>query len=120
MKVAIFLKIFFKNINRIVGVIGVVIFLSIPAHAGKQKIFDEFDPPTDLIVTLPDPMLRVDKISQSDSQSLLKANHNVTQTSAVKNVPVNVKCDVDVIQNTLIDVPLSSRIFGECGLHYHY
>jgi hypothetical protein len=120
MKVTIFLKILLKTINRMVGVVGVVFYLSIPAHAGKQKIFDKLPPPAKLILTLPDRILLTDNINQSDAQGFLKTNHNVTQTSAIKNDPVNVKCDVDVIQNTLTDVPLSSRIFGECGLHYHY
>jgi hypothetical protein len=101
-------------------VVYVVFYLSIPAYAGKQKTFDKFDPPSDLILTLPYQMPFSDKTSQSDSKSMLATNHNINQTSAIKNVPVNVKCDVDVIQNTLTDVPLSSRIFGECGLHYHY
>jgi hypothetical protein len=120
MKATIFLEIFFKTIYRMLVIFGVVLYLSMPAHARKQKTFDKFDPPSDLILTLPDPMPVADKISQPSSQNLMATNHNATQTSAIKNVPVNVKCDVDVIQNTLTDVPLSSRIFGECGLHYHY
>jgi hypothetical protein len=101
-------------------IFGFILYLSIPAYARKQKTFDKFDPPSDLILTLPDQMPVTDKASQSNSQSLLATNHNTSQTTAIKNVPVNVKCDVDVIQNTLTDVPLSSRIFGECGIHYHY
>ncbi len=99
-------------------VIGIVVFCSIPAHAAKQKEFDKYDPPTDLVLTLPDPLLNTKKADLSTDQ--MPANYNAAQTSALKITPVNVDCNVDVIQNTLGDVSLSNRIYGKCGLHYQY
>ncbi len=91
-----------------------------PTYAGKQKAFDKYDPPSDLILALPDQLLITKKVSQLNDQKLVTDISNATQTASLKRIPVNVNCDVDVIQNILGDVPLASRIFGKCGLHYHY
>lgn len=101
-------------------VVGAILCCSIPAHATKQKEFDKYDPPSDLILTLPDQLLAAKMVSQSSYQNLVTDNGNATQTSALKSPPVNVNCDVDVIQNTLGNVSFSSRMYGKCGLHYHY
>lgn len=84
------------------------------------KVFDQYDLPSELILTLHDQLLVETKTSLSSDQSQVTNNQNVIQTSAVKSKPVNVNCNVDAIQNTLGYAPLSSRVFGECGLHYHY
>ena len=120
MKVAIFLNAFFNALKKMLLVVGVVLYLSESAQAGKQKSFDKYDPPSDLILTLPDLMPVTEKFTQPSAESLLAVNHSAIQSSAIKKAPVNLKCDVDVIQNTVVDVPLSSRIFGECGFNYHY
>ena len=101
-------------------VVGVVLYLSESAQAGKQKSFDKNDQPSDLILTLPDLMPVTEKISQPITESLLAVNHNAIQSSAIKKAPVNLKCDVDLIQNSVVDIPISSRIFGGCGFNYHY
>jgi hypothetical protein len=120
MKVATSLKMFSNAIKQIVGVIGVLLCCAMPAQAKAPKIFDQYNPPSDLVLTLPDPLLVEDNTSTSSDQVQVTNDQNILQTSSLKSKPVNVNCDVDVIQNTLNNVPISSRVFGECGLHYHY
>ncbi len=120
MNMAIFLKKLLKVVNPLPAVVALALCCSIPAHAGNPKPFDKYDPPTDLILTLPDQALAAEKTGDSLLRNAAAQNNNETQASALKTVPVNVNCNVDVIQNTVGDVPLSNRIFGECGLHYHY
>jgi hypothetical protein len=115
MKTVIFLSI----IKRIVGVTGIILLCSLPAHAGKPKTPDKPKPPANLILTLPDQWLADEKTNKPISMNVA-AHNNENQAFAAKKIPVNVKCDVDVIQNTVNDVPLSNRLFGECDLHYHY
>ncbi|MCK9394302.1 MAG: hypothetical protein M0Q44_01770 [Methylobacter sp.] len=121
MKVAVFLKMLLKAIKRISGVAGFVLCCSIPAYAGTPKAFDKPAPAPNLILTLPDQWLAAEKSSPSITSNVLAHhNGNETQTFALKRKPVNVDCDMDVVQNTLGDAPLSNRFFGECDLHYHY
>jgi len=122
MKVAIFLKMLLNAIRRILGVVGFVHFCSIPAHADNPKKFDKSDPPAELILTLPDQWPAAEKVSQSINKSVVAAHNSndETQVPPVKRVPVNVACDMDVVQNTVGDVSLSNRFYGECDLHFHY
>ena len=120
MKVATSLKMFTNAIKQIVGVIGVLLCCAMPAQAKAPKAFDQYNPPSDLVLTLPDPLLVEDKASTSSDQVQVTNDQNIIQTASPKSKPVNVNCDVDVIQNTLNNAPISSRVFGECGLHYHY
>jgi len=120
MKVATSLKMITNAIKQIVCIVGVLLCCSISAQAKAPKAFDQYDPPSDLVLTLPDPLLVGYKASTSRDQDQATNDQNVMQTSAPKSKPVNVNCDVDVIQNTLNNAPISSRVFGECGLHYHY
>ena len=120
MKVATSLKMFTNAIKQIVGVIGVLLCCAMPAQAKAPKAFDQYNPPSDLVLTLPDPLLVEDKASTSSNQVQVTNDLNIMQTSSLKSIPVNVDCDVYVIQNTLNNVPINSRVFGECGLHYHY
>ncbi len=120
MKVAIFLKMLLKAIKRILGVAGFVLCCSITTYAGTPKAFGK-PVSQNLILTLPDQWLAAEKASPSiTSNVLVHHNSNETQTFALKRKPVNVDCDMDVVQNTLGDVSLSNRFFGECDLHYHY
>ncbi len=122
MKVAIFLKMLLNAIRRILGVVGFVLYSSIPVHADNPKAFDKSDPPSNLILTLPDQLPVAEKVNHSINNSVLAThnNSNEPQTPALKRTPVNVDCDMDVIQNTVGDASLSNRFFGECDLHYHY
>jgi len=121
MKVAIFLKMLLRAIKGILGVAGFVLCYSTPAYAGNSKAADKSDPPPDLILTLPDQWLAAEKVVPSINQNVAtRSNSNETQATALKRVPVNVGCDMDVIQNTAGDVSLSKQLFGECDLHYHY
>lgn len=121
MKVAIFLKMLLSAIKRMSGVAGFVLCCSMPAHAGNPKAFDKSGSHPDLILTLPDQWLAVEKANPSINLNMVTHNNNdETQASALKKIPVNVDCDMNVIQNTVGDVPLSNRVFGECDLHYHY
>ena len=120
MKVTTSLKLFSNAINQIVEVVGVLLCCAMPAQAQAPKAFDQYNPPSDLALTLPDPLLAEDKASTSSNQIQVTNDQNIMQTSSLKSKPVNVNCDVDVIQNTLNNVPISSRVFGECGFHYHY
>ena len=120
MKVVTSLKMFSNAIKQIVGVIGILLCCAMPVQAQAPKAFDQYNPPSDLVLTLPDPLLEEDKASTSSDQVETTNNQNIMQTSSLKSKPVNVDCDVDVIQNTLNNVPISSRVFGECGFHYHY
>ena len=117
MKVATSLKMFSNAIKQIVGVIGVLLCYAMPAQAQALKAFDQYNPPSDLVLTLPNPLLVEDNTSTSNDQVQVTNDQNILQTSSLKSKPVNVNCDVDVIQNTLNNVPISSRVFGECGLH---
>ncbi|MFA6051990.1 MAG: hypothetical protein WC762_05315 [Methylobacter sp.] len=119
MKVAIFLKMLLNAIKRILGVAGFVLCCSISAHAGNSKAFDKPDPPSHLVLTLSDQWLAEEKVSQPINRNAATRN-NETQTSALKRTHVNVDCDMDVIENTAADVPLSKQLFGQCDLHYHY
>ena len=120
MKVATSLKMFSNAIKQIVGVVGVLLCCAMPAQAQAPKAFDQYNPPSDLVLTPPDPLLVEDNTNTSSDQVQVTRDQNILQTSSLKSKPVNVNCDVDVIQNTLNNVPISSRVFGECGLHYHY
>lgn len=120
MKVATSLKMFSNAIKQIAGVVGVLLCCAMPAQAQAPKAIDQYNPPSDLVLTLPDPLLVEDNTSTSSSQVQVTTDQNILQTSSLKSKPVNVNCDVDVIQNTLNNVPISSRVFGECGFHYHY
>ncbi|MGZ4956618.1 MAG: hypothetical protein ACXV8Q_16040 [Methylobacter sp.] len=113
MKAVIFLK-------TLLRVTGFVLCCLMPAHAGSQKAFDQSDPPSDLILTLPDKWLADEKMNTLSSSDMSAHNNNEAQAFALKKTPVNVDCDVDVIQNAAGDIPLSNRLFGECDLHYHY
>ena len=53
MKVATSLKMFSNAIKQIVGVIGVLLCCAMPAQAQAPKTFEQFDPPSDLVLTLP-------------------------------------------------------------------
>jgi hypothetical protein len=119
MKVAIFLNMLLNAIKWVLGIAGFVLCCSIPAYAGNPKAFDKSDPPSHLILTLSDQWLAEEKVSQPINQGAVTRN-NETQTSALKRTPVNVDCDMDVIESTAGDVPLSKQLFGECDLHYHY
>jgi len=108
-------------IKRMLGATGIILCCAIPAYAGSPKPLDKLAPPPDLILTLPDDQwLAEEKAKPLTNSNMAARNNNETQAFAVKKVPVNVKCDVDVIQNTVNEVPLSNRLFGECDLHYHY
>ncbi|MCX7091836.1 MAG: hypothetical protein NTY50_00065 [Methylobacter sp.] len=120
MEIVIFLKMLLSVAGRVLVGVSFVFLCSLPAHAGSQKAFDKYDPPSDLILTLPDQEFRAEKSSPSINQNVAVRNNNETQTSALKSPPVKVRCNMDVIQNTLDDVPLSNRLFGKCGLQYHY
>ena len=120
MKVATSLKMFSNAIKQIAGVVGVLFCCAMPAQAQAPKATEQYNPPSDLVLTLPDPLLVEDNTSTSSSQVQVTTDQNILQTSSLKSKPVNVNCDVDVIQNTLNNVPISSRVFWECGLHYHY
>ena len=120
MKVATSLKMFTNAIKQIAVVVGVLLCCAMPVQAKASKAFDRYNPPSDLVLTLPDPLLVEDKASTSSDQVQVTNDQNIIQTASPKSKPVNVNCDVDVIQNTLNNAPISSRVFGECGLHYHY
>lgn len=120
MKMAIFLKMLLRISKPTLVIVGVILYCSIPVYAGSPKAFDKYNPPSDLILTLPDQGLTQDKITPSISPNLIAHDNNETQTSALKSPPVNVNCNMDIIQNTVGDVPLSNRLFGKCGLQYHY
>lgn len=111
MKMAIFLK-------TILAVI-IVLCYSMPVHAGPVKTFKKTAPPVKLILTLPNQWLAAEKTSGLMNAATRDSN-NEAQAFALKNKPVNVNCNMDVIQNTVGDAPLSNRLFGKCGLHYHY
>lgn len=120
MKAGDFIDYVMNAIIRILGVAGFILSCSIPAHAGDSKAFDKYDPPSDLILTLPDQWPTTEKVNQSINRSEAVHNNSENQTSALQRVPINMDCDINVVQNTAGDVPLSNRFFGECGLHYHY
>lgn len=120
MEIVIFLKMLLSVARRVLASVSFVFLCSLSAHADSRKAFDKYDPPSDLILTLPDQEFRAEKSSPSINQNIAVQNNNETQTSALKSPPVNVRCNMDVIQNTLGDVPLSNRLFGKCGLQYHY
>ncbi|MGZ4968782.1 MAG: hypothetical protein ACXV8O_00085 [Methylobacter sp.] len=112
--------ILFNIIKRVAGIIGIVLCCSLPAHAGKpKKAVDKPKAPVDLILTMPDQWLAEKNASPSVNLNMA-AQNNDNQAFTSKKAPVKVKCDVDVIQNTLSEVPLSNRLFGECDLHYRY
>ncbi|MGZ5028675.1 MAG: hypothetical protein ACXWE9_13165 [Methylobacter sp.] len=112
--------IFYSIIKRMTGAIGIILCCSLPAHAGKaKKMIDKPKTPVNLILTMPEQWLGEEKANQSVNLNMA-AHNNDNPAFTAQKVPVNVKCDVDVIQNTVNEVPLSNRLFGECDLHYHY
>ena len=120
MKVTLSLITATNAFKQIIGVGGVIFCCSFPAHAKTSKIVDSYISPSDLILTLTDPLLVEVKVSQLNDHNTLTNDQNVIQSSSVKSNPVNVNCGVDVIQNNLNNASISNRVFGECGLHYHY
>ena len=77
MKVATSLKMFSNAIKQIVGVIGVLLCCAMPAQAKAPKIFDQYNPPSDLVLTLPDPLLVEDKASTSSDQVQVTNDQNI-------------------------------------------
>jgi len=120
MKVTLSLITAMNAFKQIIGVGGIIFCCSFSAHAKTLKIVDPYISPSDLILTLPDPLLVEAKVSQLKDHNTLTNDQNVIQSSSVKSNPVNVNCGVDVIQNNLNNASISNRVFGECGLHYHY
>ncbi|TRX03314.1 hypothetical protein [Candidatus Methylobacter oryzae] len=113
MKTIIFLK-------RLLAVAGLIVYCSAPAQTGRPKALNKPVPRPDLILTLPDQPFAEEKTTSSVNSNVAANNRNENQVFTTKKIPVNVDCDMDVIQNTLDDIPLSNRIFGECDFHYHY
>ena len=77
MKVVTSLKMFSNAIKQIVGVIGVLLCCAMPAQAKAPKIFDQYNPPSDLVLTLPDPLLVEDKASTSSDQVQVTNDQNI-------------------------------------------
>ncbi len=113
MKTIIFLK-------RLLAVAGLIICCSAPAQTNRPKALNKPVPRPDLILTLSDQPFVEEKTTPPVNWNVAVKHNKENQVFTVKRVPVKVNCDMDVIQNTLVDAPLSDRIFGECDLHYHY
>ena len=95
------------------GVVGALLCCAMPAQAKAPKAFDQYDPPSVLVLTLPDPLLVETKARTSSDQVETTNGQNIIQTASPKCRPVNVNCDVDIIQNTLNNVP--NRVVGSLG-----
>lgn len=106
-------------------VISSVTGYSIPAFAAahqkskvaiqKNKTHPAIDLKLDLSEKWKDPEAGIQAVNNKNQYT-----GNEIQKSSLNRSPVKVNCNMDIIQNTLNDVPLSSRLFGECGLNYHY
>lgn len=112
---------FLKN-SRLLSVLscGLLAFCAINATAGQSQP-ENFDQPTELILTLSDQTL-VDADQGANrllSQSA-KSNVNLQQAEKRKTRPVNLGCGVDVNQFPGEDNSLPSRLVGECNLDYRY
>lgn len=85
MGMTLFLNTVLNAVIRILGTSGFVIFCSIPAHAGNSKAFDKYDPPSDLILTLPNQWPASGKTGPLINQNAATHNNNESQTSALKS-----------------------------------
>ena len=120
MKVALFSYSAMAALKTIVGVVGIFLCCAFPAQAKTPLAFDQFNTPSDLVLTLPEPLLAEKQDSLSSDRNTVTNDQNIMQTSTVKSKPVNVNCGVDVIQNNLNNASINNRVYGECGLQYHY
>ena len=120
MKMALFSNTAMAALKTIVGVVGIFLCCTFPAQAKSPQAFDQFTPPSDLVLTLPEPLLAEKQDSLSSDRNTVTTDQNFMQTSTVKSKPVNVNCGVDVIQNNLNNASISNRVYGQCGLQYHY
>ena len=101
---------------KTISVVGIFLCCVTPAQAKTPLAFNRFTPPSDLVLTLPEPLLAEKQDSLSSGRNTVENGQNAMQTSTVKSKPVTVNCGVDVIQNNLNDAAISNRVYGECGL----
>ena len=105
---------------KTISVVGIFLCCVPPAQAKTPLAVDRFTPPSDLVLTLPEPLLAEKKDCLSSDGNTVTTDQNVLQTSTVKSEPVNVNCGVDVIQNNLNNTSINNRVYGQCGLQYPY
>ena len=100
MKMALFSNSAMAAVKTIVGAVGIFLCCAFPAQAKPPLAFDRFTPPSDLVLSLPEPLLAEKKDSLSSDGNTVTNDQNVLQTSTVKSKPVNVNCGVDVFKTT--------------------
>lgn len=117
MKTADFLNRFLNATRATIAITGLLVFYSITTNADAPSP-ETFNKSSELVLTLSDQLL------QSDKQSALNmpkgSDTNKTITDKTPKTPVKMDCGMDVNQNISIDNSLSSRLTGECDLHYSY
>ena len=96
---------------------GLLLSFSVAANAEAPSP-EAFNKSSELVLTLSDHWLQPDKQTPFKMQSNGDTNNIIAGRQPKK--PVNVDCGVDVNQYTSIDNSLSSRLTGECDLHYRY
>jgi hypothetical protein len=76
MKVTLSLIAATNAFKQIIGVGGIIFCCSFPAHAKASQIVNPYIPPSDLILTLPDPLLVEAKVSQLKDYNTLTNDQN--------------------------------------------
>lgn len=69
-------------------------------------------PSTDLIIA-DQPVFGIVNQSQNEDSPLFIA-------SGKKQTPINVNCNMNVFQTSAPEIPLASKLTGECGFKYRY
>jgi hypothetical protein len=84
-------------LKTIRGFVGIFFCCVLPAQEKTPLAFNQLNPPSDLVLTLPEPLLSEKKDSLSSGRNRVTTEQNVLQTSPVKSKPVTANCGVNVI-----------------------
>lgn len=96
---------------------GLLMVFSLTTRADAPSP-ETFTKSSELVLTLSDDWLQADKQTSFKTQN--SSNTNTIITNKAHEKPVKVDCGMDVNQFAGNDNSLSSRLTGECELHYNY
>lgn len=99
------------------AIAGLLFCFSIMANAEAPSP-ETFNKSSELVLSLSDHWLQPDKQTSFKTQNGGDSSHVIADKTQKK--PINVDCGVDVNPYANNDNSLSSRLTGECDLHYRY
>ena len=102
-----------------VMIICLMVFHSVSAKSAPPKPKQNTTSQPALILTLPEqiPSSGINGLTNSASNAGIE---NQIIAEHHKKAPVDLDCDMNLLQNTSPDVSLTGRLSGECDVKYHY